>query len=131
MSQHQVIIILTFVLSFPCFSLCGCIPNSIKCGFRKLSSKNETNCMSRRAILSLLKEGSQEKINVSGSQFTSLQEPLLVKSTGEVTSEACKTWAHHTTGAWQDVCKLAHCRDRSEKGCSRISASASFEDSLV
>lgn len=42
-----------------------CIPNGIKFGLWEFSNKNKTGCMSKRAILLPLKDGSQEKINSS------------------------------------------------------------------
>lgn len=74
-----------------------CIPNSIKFGFWKLSSKNKTSYMSKRATLSLLKEGSWGKNKlVSRSQFINLQEPLLVNP------EAWKTLRSLHREIWRD-----------------------------
>lgn len=68
---------------------------------------------------------------VSGSQFTSLQEPLQVKLKGEVTRARPGRSGLTTNGTGQDVCNLAHCRDRPEEGCSVIPASAPLEDSVL
>lgn len=73
-----------------------CIPNSIKFDFWKLSSKNKTSCMIKRATLSLLKGSWGKNKLVSGSQFTNLQEPFLVKP------KAWKTPCSPHRELWQD-----------------------------